>query len=87
MRQALPGFVLLGTAVLLLLAAPRTGPGAEVMEKRLIDNERVMVAEYVFPAGFRGDEHEVPVDEFAYVLEGEFAVVTKGKGKSRVSSS
>ena len=39
--------------------------------------------EYVFPPGFRGDEHEAPVDEFAYVLDGEFAVVTKGKGKRR----
>ena len=86
MRQALPGFIVLGTAVVLLLAAPRMGPGADVTEKKLIENERVMVAEYVFPAGFRGDEHEAPVDEFAYVLEGEFAVVTKGKGKSRVTA-
>jgi quercetin dioxygenase-like cupin family protein len=37
--------------------------------------------EFVFPPGFRGEEHEVPVNEFAYVLEGEFAVVTKGTGK------
>ena len=86
MRPALPGFVLLGTAVLLLLAVPRTGPTADVTEKKLLENERVMVAEYVFPAGFRGDEHEAPVDEFAYVLEGEFAVITKGKGKSRVTA-
>jgi quercetin dioxygenase-like cupin family protein len=38
----------------------------------------------VFPPGFKGDEHQVPVDEFAYVLEGEFAVITKGKGKTVV---
>jgi quercetin dioxygenase-like cupin family protein len=85
-KHARVGSIVLGTAVLLLLVAPGAGPGADVAEKRLIDNERVMVAEYVFPAGFRGDEHEAPVDEFAYVLEGEFAVITKGKGKSRVTA-
>ena len=40
--------------------------------------------EYVFPPGFKGEEHVAPVNEFAYVLEGEFAVVTKGKGKTVV---
>ena len=53
-------------------------------DKTLLDNEHVMVVEYVFPAGFKGEEHEAPVNEFAYVLDGEFAVVTKGKGKSVV---
>ncbi|OLB98305.1 MAG: hypothetical protein AUH30_08110 [Candidatus Rokubacteria bacterium 13_1_40CM_68_15] len=37
--------------------------------------------EFIFPPGFRGDEHAAVADEFAYVLEGEFAVVTKGQGK------
>jgi len=37
--------------------------------------------EYVFPAGFKGEEHAAVADEFAYVLDGEFAVVTKGQGK------
>jgi quercetin dioxygenase-like cupin family protein len=53
----------------------------EVGEKRLLDNERVTIVELAFPAGFRGEEHAAVADEFAYVLEGEFAVVTQGKGK------
>jgi quercetin dioxygenase-like cupin family protein len=52
-----------------------------VGEKSLLDTEQVLVMEYVFPPGFKGDEHEAPVNEFAYVLDGEFAVVTKGTGK------
>ena len=55
-----------------------------VGEKSLLDTEQVLVMEYVFPPGFKGDEHEAPVNEFAYVLDGEFAVVTKGKGKAVV---
>ena len=35
--------------------------------------------QYVFPAGFRGEEHAAVADEFAYVLEGEFTVVTRGR--------
>ena len=53
-------------------------------DKTLLDNDRVLVMEVVFPPGFKGDEHEAPVDEFAYVLEGQFTVVTKGKGKTVV---
>ena len=53
----------------------------EVAERALLDNARVTVVEYVFPAGFRGEEHAAIADEFAYVLDGEFAVVTKGAGK------
>ena len=53
----------------------------EVTEKTLLDNERVTMIELVFPAGFKGEEHSAVADEFAYVLEGEFAVVTKGRGK------
>jgi quercetin dioxygenase-like cupin family protein len=68
----------------LLLLAPATTRSDQVEEKKLVDNARVLVMEYVFPPGFRGDEHEAPVDEFAYVLEGEFAVVTKGTGKRLV---
>ena len=52
-----------------------------VGEKVVLDNERVMMIEFVFPQGFKGEEHAAVADEFAYVLEGEFAVVTKGKGK------
>src|ERR1700704_2809859 len=52
-----------------------------VAEKLLLDNHRVVMLEYVFPAGFKGEEHAAVADEFAYVLDGEFAVATKGKGK------
>jgi quercetin dioxygenase-like cupin family protein len=55
-----------------------------VGEKVLLDNERVMMIEFVFPAGFKGEEHAAVADEFAYVLDGEFAVVTKGKGKRKL---
>ena len=55
--------------------------GREVGEKLLLDNARVTVYEFTFPPGFRGEEHAAVADEFAYVLDGEFAVVTKGKGK------
>ena len=52
-----------------------------VGERVLLDNERVTMIEFVFPPRFMGEEHAAVADEFAYVLEGEFAVVTKGKGK------
>jgi quercetin dioxygenase-like cupin family protein len=67
--------------ITLLLLAPATSRSDQVEERKLVENARVLVMEYVFPPGFRGDEHEAPVDEFAYVLDGEFAVVTKGTGK------
>ena len=79
-----PARIALAVTLALILFAPSSSPTGQVEEKRLIDNERVMVVEFVFPAGFRGEEHEAPVDEFAYVVEGEFAVITKGKGKQRV---
>jgi len=63
-------------ALALILVAPTAGAEQTV----LVDNDRVLVVEFVFPAGFRGEEHEAPVDELAYVIDGEFAVVTKGKG-------
>ena len=53
----------------------------EAGEKRLLDNARVTVYEFTFPPGFRGEEHAAVADEFAYVLDGEFAVVTKGQGR------
>jgi quercetin dioxygenase-like cupin family protein len=53
----------------------------EVSEKTLLDNERVVMIELVFPPGFRGEEHAAVAEEFAYVLEGEFAVMTQGQGK------
>jgi quercetin dioxygenase-like cupin family protein len=85
LKHMLPAPTVLTLVLLAMLVAPAPGPLAQgVEEKRLIDNDKVMVVEFVFPAGFRGEEHEAPVDEFAYVIEGEFAVVTKGKGKNVV---
>jgi quercetin dioxygenase-like cupin family protein len=83
-RHPSPVAIALVAVLLVLLAAPGVGPGGQVGEKRLVENERVTVVEFVFPPGFRGDEHVAPVDEFAYVIEGEFSVVTKGKGTQRV---
>ena len=52
-----------------------------VGEKVLLDNERVTMIEFVFPPKFKGEEHAAVADEFAYVLEGEFTVVTPGQGR------
>ena len=61
---------------------PLVSAGADAVgEKVLLDNERVTMIEFVFPPRFKGDEHAAVADEFAYVLDGEFAVVTRGKGK------
>jgi quercetin dioxygenase-like cupin family protein len=65
----------------MMLLAPAPVRSDQVEERKLIDNAEVLVMEFVFPPGFRGDEHETPANEFAYVLDGEFAVVTKGTGK------
>ena len=53
-------------------------------ERTLLDNDRLLIVEYVFPPGFRGDEHAAVADEFAYVLEGEFTVLTRGRGRQVV---
>ena len=53
----------------------------EVGEKTLLDNDRLTMIEFVFPAAFKGEEHAAVADEFAHVLDGQFAVVTKGQGK------
>lgn len=74
----------LALAAAVLALAPfvlANGAGQTVTEKLLLDNEQVMVFEFIFPPGFRGEEHAAAANEFAYVLEGEFAVVTQGKGK------
>jgi quercetin dioxygenase-like cupin family protein len=81
MRRAFALLVAVGAVAVLL---PGTGRTDEVQEKRLLENERVAVYEYVFPGGFRGEEHAAVADEFAYVLDGEFTVVTRGRGKQVV---
>ena len=77
MRRHVMLFVVLAV-VLLPLSASTDGVG----EKLILDNDRVAVYEYVFPAGFRGDEHAAVADEFAYVVDGQFTVITKGRGKA-----
>ena len=82
-RMGLAVIVVIASGAALGIGAtvrPGSGQGA-VGERRVLENERVGIYEFVFPPGFKGEEHEAPVDEFAYVLEGEFAVVTKGQGK------
>ena len=74
------GFVMLVAAAGVAVLLPATARTDEVREKVLLDNERVAVYEYVFPGGFRGEEHAAVADEFAYVIEGEFTVVTRGRG-------
>jgi quercetin dioxygenase-like cupin family protein len=74
----------LAVAIALVMCGAGRWPTAaadSVGEKVLLDNDRMTMIEFVFPAGFRGEEHAAIADEFAYVLEGEFAVVTRGKGK------
>jgi quercetin dioxygenase-like cupin family protein len=81
MRSAFRAILIAVAVAVLVPAAGRTD---DVAEKVLLDNERVAVYEYVFPAGFRGDEHAAVADEFAYVVDGEFTVVTRGRGKQVV---
>jgi quercetin dioxygenase-like cupin family protein len=75
---------LVGVGLGLAVVLPGAGGSAEVEEKRLLDNDRVAVYEFVFPAGFRGEEHAAVADEFAYVLDGEFSVLTRGRSKQVV---
>ena len=72
------------TTAVVAFFASGSATTASVEERRVLNNDRVYVYEYVFPAGFRGEEHAAVADEFAYVLEGEFTVVTRGHGKQVV---
>jgi quercetin dioxygenase-like cupin family protein len=84
MRTVISAVVVLAVALVLSAGGRVPTPAAEAEEvgqRTLLDNERVTMIEFVFPAGFRGEEHAAVADEFAYVLDGEFTVVTKGKGK------
>lgn len=72
---------LLSMTLGLVLLVPAGAGTQDVGEKVLLSNEHMMVVEYTFPPGFRGEEHAAVANEFAYVLEGEFAVVTQGRGK------
>ncbi len=80
--QRVTGLALLTAALVAGTARlPLAGAADAVAERALLDNNRLVILEYSFPAGFKGEEHAAVADEFAYVLEGEFAVVTRGKGK------
>ena len=80
--NALAWILTLGAVVLAAAQLVGANGGAQTVgEKLLLDNYQVMVFEFVFPPGFRGDEHAAVANEFAYVLDGEFAVRTKGRGK------
>ena len=74
-----PRDAMLGTVLALLV--PAGGTTQDVADKVVLNNEAVSVVEYTFPPGFCGEEHAVIANEFAYVIEGEFAVVTKGRGQ------
>jgi quercetin dioxygenase-like cupin family protein len=67
-------------AAALVAARGHDARAQDVGEKLLLDNDRVMVYEFLFPPGFRGEEHAAVANELAYVLDGEFVVVTKGQG-------
>ena len=80
--NALAWILALGAVVLAAARLVGANGGAQTVgEKLLLDNDQVMVFEFVFPRGFRGDEHAAVANEFAYVLDGEFAVLTKGQGR------
>ena len=70
--------------LVLFLLVPASATTQDVGEKKLLDNDRVAVYEFVFPAGFKGDEHAAVADEFAFVLDGEFTVLTRGRGRQVV---
>ena len=84
MKHRVSARLAMAVALAFILFSPAAGPSAQMEERKVLENDKVLVMEFVFPPGFRGEEHEAPVDEFAYVLDGEFAVITKGKGKQRV---
>ena len=69
------------TVLVLALLIPAAAPTQDVGQRTLLDNDQVVVVEVTFSPGFRGDEHAAIANEFAYVLEGELAVVTQGQRK------
>lgn len=76
------GLALVVVAVLIAGGLVDADGGAQAVgEKLILDNDQVAVFELVFPPGFRGEEHAAVANEFAYVLDGEFTVVTQGRGR------
>lgn len=72
---------LLLPVIVSVILMSETAPTQEVGKRLLLDNEVVTVVRYTFPPGFRGQKHPAIANEFAYVLKGEFAVVTERQGK------
>ena len=71
--------------LLLLLLVPSTaGPHGGVTERVLLDNARLTVTEYEFPAGFKGEPHAAVAHELAYVIDGEFTVLMLGPDRKVV---
>ena len=70
-----------GALTLGFLLWGNVGRAQEVNEKVILDNETVKVSELTFPPGFKGHAHPAPANEKAYVLEGEFTVVSIPEGK------
>ncbi len=68
------------TALAVTALSPTPAPTEDIAERSLLDNDRVAVVEYTLPPGFRGEEHAAIANELAYVIDGEFSVVTAGKG-------
>ncbi|MEK7879364.1 MAG: cupin domain-containing protein [candidate division NC10 bacterium] len=75
-----------GALSLGLLLGAGSARAQEVTEKVLLDNETVKVSEMTFPPGFRGHAHPAPVNEMAYVLEGEFTLISVPDGKRLLKS-
>lgn len=67
-------------AALVTATSPAVLRAAAVGERPLLDNDKVTLIEYTFPAGFKGDEHAAFANELAYVVSGEFTVTTQGRG-------
>ena len=68
------------TAALFTASGPARLHADSVGERPVLDNDRVTLVEYTFPAGFKGEEHAAFANELAYVLSGEFTVTTRGRG-------
>jgi quercetin dioxygenase-like cupin family protein len=74
-------WIVMGVLTVGLLWGGTAGRAQEITEKVLLDNAAVKVTELTFPAGFKGHAHPAPVNEMAYVLEGEFTVISVPEGK------
>ena len=70
--------------LLIVLVPATTTPHGGVGERVLLDNARMTVTELTFPPGFAGEPHAAVANELAYVVEGEFTVLTLGPDRKVV---